>query len=428
MASTDASESGRIRNCASIEQVGKVFRANGMTTLKTDCLLDFEELCENYEEFICDLLRLTPRPTAKLIEKAALESSNKITKDSANLFGQRVASAISHIRQKAKNMTSGTKTSRAFNNIRMVMNKCENAAGGSLLDRASKISQPVKASPESQTSEPASKISQLPISQNAQQPASKISQPVAARSRASSSHEDIRRRIMSSYRTASDVTSVAMICSSQEDEVPQVPSTTSARRWFDSGRKTMAQLSSSGSMQYASMTPGADGFAVAHFTGMSPGTTTEMPNLLLQEENISGCNTKKRPAANVLKRPASAVQDAEVKKRPAQKEQKKKEVEQEEIEEQNQEEREEEEEVEDEGEEEEEMEEDEVGPPDAQKLKTEHAEIMAKWKLVHSKIYHFVVNSQKGLGETEADAKASAKAKTHELKPKFMRGETVFPL
>ncbi len=175
------------------------------------------------------------------------------------------------------------------------------------------------------------------------------------------------------------------------------------------------------------MTPGADGVAVAHFTGMSPGTTTEMPNLLLQEENIVGYNTKKT-AANVLKRPANAVQDAEVKKRPAQKEQKKKEVEQEEIEEQNQEEREEEEEEEDEGEEEEEMEEDEVGPPDAQKLKTEHAEIMAKWKLVHSKIYHFVVNSQKGLGETEADAKASAKAKCHELKPKFMRGETVFPL
>ena len=100
MAAVDDQEGkDRVKNCVTAEQVSKVFRANGLTVIRTECLLDFEELLEHYEEFLCDLLRLTPRPTAKLIETAAMQSSNKITKDAANLFGQRVASAISHVRQ-----------------------------------------------------------------------------------------------------------------------------------------------------------------------------------------------------------------------------------------------------------------------------------------------------------------------------------------
>ena len=141
MAAVDDQEGkDRVKNCATAEQVSKVFRANGLTVIKTECLLDFEELCEHYEEFLCDLLRLTPRPTAKLIETVAMQSSNKITKDAANLFGQRVASAISHIRQKSKSITSGARTPRSMINIHLVMYKCESPVSGSLLERATKLS------------------------------------------------------------------------------------------------------------------------------------------------------------------------------------------------------------------------------------------------------------------------------------------------
>ena len=66
----------------------------------------------------------------------------------------------------------------------------------------------------------------------------------------------------------------------------------------------MAQVGRDGTIKYAKLAPGHDGFAVAHFTGRSPGTSTEIPNILAQPVETPA--VLKRPAAAVDKKPAAS--------------------------------------------------------------------------------------------------------------------------
>lgn len=111
----------RAKNEASVDSIEKLIRANAMTfdhaALSQE---DLDLVCDRYQGFLCDLVALTKRPTSGLLTKAA-EGTWKLPKASAVLFGQRVAAAVQHVRQKWKSKTSGKKLHSAVRRIGSIL-------------------------------------------------------------------------------------------------------------------------------------------------------------------------------------------------------------------------------------------------------------------------------------------------------------------
>ena len=85
----------RPKNSATSAEVAKALRANA-TRLDPDkyALADLDKVVEHFEYMLVDVLYLTPRPTAKLLEQAALAAFD-VEPMVAQLFGQRLSAAVS---------------------------------------------------------------------------------------------------------------------------------------------------------------------------------------------------------------------------------------------------------------------------------------------------------------------------------------------
>ena len=91
--------SARAKNLATAQDVAKVMRAELVKGLVHEkfMVIDEEKVCDHYAPFICSLLDLTPRPTAKLLEQGAALAF-QATQAVAKAFGKRIASCVAYCR------------------------------------------------------------------------------------------------------------------------------------------------------------------------------------------------------------------------------------------------------------------------------------------------------------------------------------------
>ena len=101
----------RIRNTATIQDLIKVFKANGVTMVDTPSLtLSTEGFAERFKEMILDILRQTQRPLEKQLAQALRDATNYVVpKDSAKKFGGAICDVVAMARSKKKHMTSGAR-------------------------------------------------------------------------------------------------------------------------------------------------------------------------------------------------------------------------------------------------------------------------------------------------------------------------------
>ena len=273
----------RVRNTANKDDLAKVFRANGMKSVdKGDVSLQSDEFAAKHVEVILDVLRQTKRPLEKMMASALRDATdNVIPVDLANKFARSIGDVVEHCKAKKKNMTSGARLPKHIQAIVAQLDKPSDL--GAKAERVSerlKAPLPVRSSSSSYDDASAAnivdsyKLSSLP-----------------------SSSKDLKRKVLETIE----------LQSSQEDPPAKVPPAKGAvgRAWIDTHRKTVAQVGPDGAIKYAKLTAGPDGFAVAHFTGSSPGMLTEIPNILAKPDEDR--NVLKKPAAACIKKPAAST-------------------------------------------------------------------------------------------------------------------------
>jgi hypothetical protein len=103
----------RAKNSATALDVSKILKANtagsctgiDAVTLGGD---DYIALCERYEQVFRDVLRITQRPTAKLFAEGARLAFGA-PRMHCQLFGERMAGAVSYCRKKGRQSITGAK-------------------------------------------------------------------------------------------------------------------------------------------------------------------------------------------------------------------------------------------------------------------------------------------------------------------------------
>ena len=297
----------RAKNTASRDDLAKVFRAVGMKGVnKEDVTLQCEEFAQKHEELILDILRQTKRPLEKMMALALRDATdNMATVDLANKFARCICDVVEHCRAKKKHMTSGARLPKCMQAIVAQLDKPSDLAA-----KAEQVAQRLDA----------------PL-------------PVRSSSRSSMDQDAVATDIVDSYKLSSLPSSskaakrkVETIELESSQELPpakespakkpppakEAPPAKGAvgRAWIDTHKKTVAQVSSDGAIKYAKLTAGPDGFAVAHFTGRSPGTVTEIPNIIAVEtpaviKKPAAAVGKKPAASPSMKRPAAAVEPSD---------------------------------------------------------------------------------------------------------------------
>ena len=93
----------RVKNTATAHDISKVIRAN-MTSI--DCRRmsnpNLDEVAESYEEFLCELVRLTTRSNAKVVAQGATLAFGGSDQEAAFFWseGARCGDLLSHQRQR----------------------------------------------------------------------------------------------------------------------------------------------------------------------------------------------------------------------------------------------------------------------------------------------------------------------------------------
>ena len=275
----------RIKNTAQPEDIAKVFRANGLKSVDMAVVaMTSDEFSEKYLEVILDILRQTKRPLEKMVAQALRDATyNAVPQDLATKFARAVCDVVEQCRTKKKNMSSGVRLPK---HLALIVAQ---------LDKPSDLS--------AKAVRVAARLDEVPL-------------PVQSSS--SGSMDGLSSEIVGSYKLASlskagpssreaaarkrKVSETIVLESSQEDPPAKEPAAAAGRTWIDTHRKTMARVGRDGAVKYAKLTEGPGGFAVAHFTGSSPGAETEIPNILAQPVPA----VQKKPAAAIDKKPAAA--------------------------------------------------------------------------------------------------------------------------
>ena len=295
-AQSKTSMTERAKNTASRDDLAKVFRANGTKTVnKEDVLLQCDEFAEKHDELILDILRQTKRPLEKMMAQALRDATDNVAPcDLANKFARCISDVVEHCRTKKKHMTSGARLPKHI------------AAIVAQLDKPSDLAA------------------------KAEQVAHRLDAPLPVRSssRSSMDQDAVATDIVDSYKLSSLPSNskaakrkVETIELESSQELPPAKESLPAKKpppakeappakgavgraWIDTHKKTVAQVGHDGAIKYAKLTAGPDGFAVAHFTGRSPGTVTEIPNIIA--EPVESPSVLKKPASAVDKKPAAA--------------------------------------------------------------------------------------------------------------------------
>lgn len=274
-------KNSRARNSASAGDVAKLIRGELVKGLEQDkyMLIDVDAVCDHYTAFLCSVLRITPRPTAKLIEEAA-QIAFKCPLPEAQAFGARMNQCVVYCRNKAKSMSSGSKLSSG---VRAIVKQLQTGVRASESASPLRISQCLR-----------KKARELVRATSTGSNDSCLPKPVSSSS--SSFPGPSVQEVLASYGIGPPkFVGVVDIESSQEPVVQAALPSTSSKPWFCNQDLCMKMFSDTGHVVSAKMSPGPSGFALAQFES-AEAMVTELPNLML--------NVLKRPARQVRKRPA----------------------------------------------------------------------------------------------------------------------------
>ena len=326
---------GRAKNEAQPEDLIKIFRGFSRDLNVGLLVGDLDDVCTNFEKLMCDVLRVSARPTALLLQQAS-KLAWECNADTALLFRQRLGAAYQHCRVKSKSATSGKKLCPAVWNIGTLMRQLAPevaSLGSQLLVRAQKLQKRLS---DPGSPAPLGKKAPPPISPESKRPQNSAkpsvpdpsamsvadinalfggrgapSRPQAAEAR------DLEVLSASSAAGSPGPSSPKLMLprfSSPSLQLRRAPSSSSrpeslakgsSKCYFDSCRSTMVRLLEDGTVEAARLIPGEGAFASACFEGEQP-FLTEIPSLLAQEL-LDEPQVMRRPASRVRKRPAAAM-------------------------------------------------------------------------------------------------------------------------
>lgn len=334
---------GRAKNEAQPEDLIKAFRGFSRDLNVGLLVGDLDVVCTNFEKLMCDVLRVSVRPTALLLQQAS-KLAWECNADTALLFRQRLSAAYQHCRLKSKSATSGKKLAPAVWNIATLMKQLspeEVSLGSQLIVRAKKL--------QRRLSDPGSPVASLakktppPSSPETRRPqkSAKSFETSSVPDPSVMSVADINAlfggRGAPSRPQAAEASDLELLSAAGSPKSPSLrlrlpkfsspslqlrrpPSSSSrpsqkspasgpSKCYFDSCRGTMVRLLEDGTVEAAKLIPGESAFATACFEGEEP-FPTEIPSLLAQEL-LDEPQAIKRPASRALKRPAAAMSEAE---------------------------------------------------------------------------------------------------------------------
>ena len=100
----------RAKNEAQPQDLVKLLRANfERLDSRTYLVSEIEDVAIAHADFLVDALKVTARPTALLLEKAALKAYDRLKPSDAAAWGRQVAAAVKFCRDKLKGLRSGVK-------------------------------------------------------------------------------------------------------------------------------------------------------------------------------------------------------------------------------------------------------------------------------------------------------------------------------
>ncbi len=286
----------RIKNEAPVAQVQSLLKELYPTTDERDLrAVDGTDalFLASHVEFVVRLLRVTRRPTVKILQ-AATELTFECDPGLARSFASATTSAVSHCRSLRRNVTTGAKLDAMVLRVVQEMKKPSQCTAGRLHKAARalkrRVSQESEASVTSVAPPPA-KGPMVEISSGEEDP------PKAA---CSSSTSD-RARVLALYTMSSQIS----VPAPEPTVAPELPApATPAYVSQHSTPDGLVRVLPDGSSILARMEPGPTGFAVGHF---GPEVVqTEIPNLALPSP--SAPTVMKRPvAAKICRRPANGI-------------------------------------------------------------------------------------------------------------------------
>jgi hypothetical protein len=300
--------STRVKNSASAGDVAKVLRGS-MATLRDEkfASADMNFIIEQNCETLVDLLKLTSRPTAKLVADGARLAFN-CDLSSGRLFGERMAAAVSHCRTKKNQMTTGKKLPAS-------LLKVISALGGISQSPSPSNSPPVKydrlwgsgkkllrrvssASTDCEVAEPTTKVAKLAM------PSQAAVLSLYGAHISSTSLEP--SGVVAISDSEGEATSAAGASGAAGADKATKLVVRIVREFLDRGKPCMMRCYNDGSFEESNMTPGPNGFCMSQFGAEAP-TETEVPNLILMGKP----EVMKKPAAAkaVMKKPAAANQN-----------------------------------------------------------------------------------------------------------------------
>lgn len=298
----------RVKNTASDGDLTKVFKANSVA-IDSKCLLDIDDFAEQHHETVCDILRLTLRPSAAQVEKCVRKACPKMEQNSCNLYSKQVVEVLKKARNVSKSMSTGSKTTPGMMKI------VDALRVHSKIPALRSLGDKIKNSPVKVSSSGSAKMD-LPAEEAGPD-----------KSVADLYKMDLPARPRKVHSAASGSRDPEVIMSSQEGAAEPEPAEPEpilpvAQFWVDSRKRRAAYMASGGAVKFAKMAPGPDGFSVAHITGESPGVATELPNALLGDSPAKSparspakkpatAQPLKKPAAKVAKKPATVEPTAE---------------------------------------------------------------------------------------------------------------------
>ena len=113
-----SASSSKAKNTATPEDIYKFLRGHHLRLEPSKYLTcDLEDVVINHVEFICDALQVTSRLNVSLLAAAALKAYDRISLTEAQAWARQIAAAVSNMRTKAKNMTSGEKYHPAIRRV-----------------------------------------------------------------------------------------------------------------------------------------------------------------------------------------------------------------------------------------------------------------------------------------------------------------------
>jgi hypothetical protein len=324
----------------------KAFRGNRTCLrLQQAVQANMDSVVEAFCGLLFDVIKITPRPTAKLFQQSACMAWPETNLDEARLWGQRLAASVSYCRNKFHGSTSGAKLSPAVYKIGRLLSEIaqqDATMGQKLMAKARKL-QREHSSPKLPVKSPSSSSSLQTGKAVVQEPPSKADKVKAAQCAIAKQPEAqqlvVAKPVPKDYKDTPMASSASSVCSlfgfsekyvasagvtdvddgdiiissqnssSSSSSNSEEPAATSSivpfKQYMDSAMKTLVRVFADGSKVAATTRAGPAGFLLARFSEEAE-IVTEIPNI------IAVMPVMKKPAASNRASKKRAREESEI--------------------------------------------------------------------------------------------------------------------